>query len=84
MIMWWKKKKKEKEPERIRRRKRNEWSTETMDKIERILSDGRSLTEEEMVEILEAEGRSRRALASLIYSIKQNLIRKGVLKKEYK
>ncbi len=80
MIMWWKKK--EKEPEKSKRRKRNEWSKETMDKIERILSEGRYLTEEEMVDILNVEGRSRRALASLVYSIRQNLIRKGALKPE--
>ncbi|UNC91344.1 hypothetical protein [Candidatus Contubernalis alkaliaceticus] len=76
--MWWKKK--EKEPEKSKVRIKNEWSQETMDKIERILSEGRSLTEEEMVDILKAEGRSRRALASLVYSIRQKLIRKGVLK----
>ncbi len=78
MIMWWKKK--EKKPEKSKVRKKNQWSQETMDKIERILSEGRSLTEEEMVDILKAEGRSRRALASQVYSIRQNLIRKGVLK----
>ena len=53
-----------------------------MDQIERILTEGRSLTEDEMVEILKIEGRSRRALASLVYSIERRLIRKGVLKKD--
>lgn len=77
MIMWWKREKKE-----PIKKKKNKWRQETMDQIERILTEGRSLTEDEMVEILKIEGRSRRALASLVYSIERRLIRKGVLKKD--
>ena len=77
MIMWWKRGKKE-----PIKKKKNKWRQETMDQIERILTEGRSLTEDEMVEILKIEGRSRRALASLVYSIERRLIRKGVLKKD--
>ncbi len=76
MIMWWKRGKTE-----PIQKKKNKWRQETMDQIERILAEGRSLTEDEMVEILKIEGRSRRALASLVYSIERSLIRKGVLKK---
>ena len=77
MIMWWKREKKE-----PIKKKKNKWRQETMDQIERILAEGRSLTEDEIVEILKIEGRSRRALASLVYSIERRLIRKGVLKKD--
>lgn len=63
------------------KRQRPQWTQETVDLITKSLLEERFLSEEEFDEIAKREGKSRRAIASQVYSIKKQLIRQNKIKK---